>query len=85
MATKNNRQWRLVGGPVGLIKGSDFKLTEEPVSDPREGQVLVRNLYLSLDPANRGWASRDSYVPAVTIDEVMRGNAVGSIVGQIGG
>jgi hypothetical protein len=79
MTAKINRQWRLAARPVGLFKESDFKLTEEPVSDPNEGQVLVRNLYLSLDPTNRGWASMDTYLPAVALGEVMRGGAIGVI------
>jgi NADPH-dependent curcumin reductase CurA len=79
MAAKTNRQWRLAARPTGLFKESDFKLTEEPVPDPGEGKVLVRNLYLSLDPTNRGWASRDTYLPAVAIGEVMRGIGIGAV------
>ncbi|WP_193199787.1 hypothetical protein [Nostoc sp. MG11] len=54
MATKVNRQWRLVLRPVGLIAESNFEWTQEPVPMPGEGQIFVRNIYLSLDPANRG-------------------------------
>jgi NADPH-dependent curcumin reductase len=79
MPAKINRQWRLAARPTGLFKESDFKLTEEPVPDPGEGQVLVRNLYLSLDPTNRGWASMDTYLPAVAIGEVMRGIGIGAV------
>jgi NADPH-dependent curcumin reductase CurA len=79
MAAKTNRQWRLAARPTGLFKESDFKLTEEPVPDPGEGKVLVRNLYLSLDPTNRGWASMDTYLPAVAIGDVMRGIGIGAV------
>jgi NADPH-dependent curcumin reductase len=79
MPAKINRQWRLAARPTGLFKESDFKLTEEPVPEPGEGQVLVRNLYLSLDPTNRGWASMDTYLPAVAIGEVMRGIGMGAV------
>jgi NADPH-dependent curcumin reductase CurA len=79
MPAKINRQWRLAARPTGLFKESDFKLTEEPVPDPGEGQVLVRNLYLSLDPTNRGWAGTDTYLPAVAIGEVMRGIVIGVV------
>jgi NADPH-dependent curcumin reductase CurA len=48
-----NRQWLLAAHPEGLIKDSDFRLTEEPVRELRDGEVLVRNRYLSLDPTNR--------------------------------
>jgi NADPH-dependent curcumin reductase CurA len=62
-----------------LLKESDFKLTEEPVPEPGAGQVLIRNLYLSLDPTNRGWAGMDTYLPAVTLGDVMRGIGIGEI------
>jgi NADPH-dependent curcumin reductase CurA len=79
MPAKTNRQWRLAARPTGLFKESDFKLTEEPVPDPGEDQVLVRNLFLSLDPTNRGWASMDTYLPAVAIGDVMRGIGIGAV------
>ena len=79
MTANVNRQWRLAARPVGLIKESDFKLTEEPAPTPGEGEVLVRNLYLSIDPTNRGWIERDSYLPAVGIGEVMRGGTIGVV------
>jgi len=79
MTAKVNRQWRLAARPVGLIKESDFKLTEQPVPEPGEGEVLVRNLYLSLDPTNRGWCERDTYMPAVKIGDVMRGGTIGVV------
>ena len=41
--------------------------------------MLVRNLYLSLDPTNRGWASMDTYLPAVAIGDVMRGIGIGAV------
>ncbi len=74
-----NAQWRLRERPEGVVKASDFAWHEEPVPALGEGQVLVRTLYLSLDPTNRVWASRDSYLPAVGIGEVMRGIAVGRV------
>lgn len=80
MATKINRQWRLATRPVGLIDDSVFRWTEEPVSSPDEGQVLVRSLYLSLDPTNRMWTQeRDTYLPPVPIGDVMRGIAIGVV------
>jgi NADPH-dependent curcumin reductase len=79
MTANVNRQWRLAARPVGLIKESDFKFTEEPAPTPGEGEVLVRNLYLSIDPTNRGWIERDTYLPAVGIGEVMRGGTIGVV------
>jgi NADPH-dependent curcumin reductase CurA len=76
-----NLQIRLAARPKGLPQDSDFQLTEEPIPQPEEGQVLVRNLFLSLDPAMRGWMNEGrSYVPPVGIGEVMRGLTIGEVV-----
>jgi NADPH-dependent curcumin reductase CurA len=75
-----NRQWRLAARPRGRIKPSDFAWHEEPVAEPGGSQVLVRNIYLSLDPTNRGWMSETpTYLPPVAIGEVMRGITVGVV------
>jgi len=79
MAEYINRQWRLAARPVGNFKPTDFTWHEEPVPDLAEGQILVRNIYLSLDPTNRIWAAQDSYLPAVPLGEVMRGVAIGVV------
>lgn len=79
MANRINHQWRLAARPEGLIKESDFTWTEEAVPELQDGQFLVRNLYLSLDPTMRMWATRDTYLPAVPIGDVMRGSTVGII------
>jgi NADPH-dependent curcumin reductase CurA len=80
MAVKMNRQWRLAARPVGLFKESDFEWREEPAPTPRAGEVLIRNLYLSLDPTNRGWANEaETYLPPVAIGEVMRGITIGTV------
>ena len=50
-----NHQFRLAARPVGLPKRSDRSLTEEPVPEPGDGEFLVKILYISLDPAMRGW------------------------------
>ena len=76
-----NRQFRLAARPVGLAKATDWKLTVEPVTDPTDGQVLVKVLQLSLDPAMRGWMNEGrSYIPPVGIGEVMRAGGVGKVV-----
>jgi NADPH-dependent curcumin reductase len=80
MASKINRQWRLAARPQGFIKDSDFSWTEEPAPTPGEGEVLVRNLYLSLDPTNRAWMNEaPTYLPPVGIGEVMRGITIGVV------
>jgi NADPH-dependent curcumin reductase CurA len=79
--TLSNRQIRLAARPVGLPKRSDWKFTTEPVRDFHEGEILVKTLFLSLDPAMRGWMNEGkSYIPPVAIDEVMRAGAVGKII-----
>jgi NADPH-dependent curcumin reductase CurA len=76
-----NHQIRLAARPVGLPKDSDWDFTEEPVADPGDGEVVVKNKYLSLDPAMRGWMNEGrSYVPPVKIGEVMRAGATGEVV-----
>jgi hypothetical protein len=78
-----NHQVRLVARPVGMPKRSDWKFTEEPVSEPGEGEVLVQISYISLDPAMRGWMNEGkSYIPPVAIGEVMRAGAAGRVIGS---
>ena len=80
MTTRVNRQWRLAKRPQGMVKESDFKWSQAPVGDLADGQVLVRTLYLSMDPTQRGWMSRDTYLPAIAIGDVVRSFGVGQIV-----
>jgi NADPH-dependent curcumin reductase CurA len=76
-----NHQFRLAARPVGMAKREDFDFVEEAVPEPGEGQLLVKNLYISLDPAMRGWMNEGrSYVPPVGIGDVMRGGAVSRVV-----
>jgi hypothetical protein len=76
-----NHQFRLAARPVGLPKRSDFNYTEEPVGDPGAGQLLVKILYVSLDPAMRGWMNdAKSYIAPVGIGDVMRAGAAGKVV-----
>jgi NADPH-dependent curcumin reductase CurA len=76
-----NHQFRLAARPEGLVKRSDFNYTEEPVGDPGPGQILVKILYLSLDPAMRGWMNEArSYIAPVGIGDVMRAGAVGKVI-----
>ena len=76
-----NRQWRLAARPTGLPVSTDWEFTTAPVSEPLDGEFLVRVLYISLDPAMRGWMNdRRSYVPPVGIGEVMRAGGLGRVV-----
>ena len=76
-----NHQVRLAARPVGLPKRSDWQFTETPVPKPGDREVLVRTLYLSLDPAMRGWMNEGrSYIAPVGIGEVMRAGGIGRVV-----
>jgi NADPH-dependent curcumin reductase CurA len=76
-----NHQFRLAARPVGLPKRSDWNYTSESVPDPKDGEILVKLLYLSLDPAMRGWMNEGkSYIEAVKIGDVMRAGGVGRVI-----
>lgn len=75
-----NSQWILTARPQGRIKTSDFEKRQVPTPDVGANQVLLKTLYLSFDPAQRGWASMDTYMPAVALGDVMRAFAVGQVV-----
>jgi NADPH-dependent curcumin reductase CurA len=76
-----NHQFRLAARPVGMPKRLDWNYTEEPVRDPGPGEVLVKVLYLSLDPAMRGWMNEGkSYIEPVKIGDVMRAFGAGRVI-----
>ena len=77
---RKNRQWLLARRPEGMIAPGDFEWVEGPVPSPAEGEVLVRNQWLSCDPTQRAWIAGDTYLPAVQIGEVVRSFAVGTVV-----
>ncbi|MGA0588211.1 NADP-dependent oxidoreductase [Dyella sp. KRB-257] len=76
-----NRQLRLKTRPEGLVERSNFDLVEEAVPGLKDGEVLIRTLYISMDPTNRVWM-RDipQYLPPVAIGEVMRALGLGRVV-----
>ncbi|MCF6524405.1 NADP-dependent oxidoreductase [Streptomyces sp. JJ36] len=79
--TRTNLQLRLAARPAGLPRESDWEFTEQPAGEPAEGEMLVRVLHLSVDPAMRGWMNAGkSYIPPVEIGAVMRAGAVGRVV-----
>ncbi|WP_051341404.1 NADP-dependent oxidoreductase [Pseudonocardia spinosispora] len=81
LAGKTNRCYRLRQRPTGRVTSADLELVEETVPELADGQALVRNLYLSLDPSNRIWMSEmRSYLPPVPLGEVMRAIGIGQIV-----
>jgi hypothetical protein len=75
------REWHLAARPHGEPTPADFRLVEVPVPDPAEGQVVVRNVVMSVDPYMRGrMRAEPSYAPPWEVGEVMRGGAVGRVV-----
>ena len=81
MAEQQNRQVILRARPTGIPQPEHFEIRSAPMESPGDGQFLVRNLYLSVDPAMRGWVNAAAnYSEPVGIGEVMRSIAVGEIV-----
>ncbi len=76
-----NKAWTLASFPAGAVREDNFKLVEAPAPNPQEGEVLVKNLWLSLDPYMRGRISQQkSYAKGVEIGEVMTGETAGEVV-----
>lgn len=76
-----NRQWLLASRPRGAVEESNFRLEETTVPALRDGELLVRVHYLSLDPYMRGRMNEaKSYAPSQPLGEVMIGGTVGEVV-----
>ncbi|GGN61749.1 NADP-dependent oxidoreductase [Novosphingobium indicum] len=79
--SSRNRRILLVNRPVGIPQPSDFAFDETGLVPLEDGQFLVRNCFLSVDPAQRGWANEGAnYSNPVPLGSVMRALAVGEIV-----
>lgn len=75
------RAWQLTARPQGWPTPADFALREEQVAAPGDGQILVRNIHLSVDPYMRGRMNDvKSYTPPFKLDEPMDGGAVGVVI-----
>ena len=80
MRSRQNRRVLLSGRPSGIPTADYFTLDTAEIPELGEGQVLVRNLYLSVEPAMRGWVSSESnYAEPVPIGAVMRSYATGRV------
>ena len=76
-----NKAWTLASFPSGWVGEDNFKLVESAVPPPKDGEVLVKNLWLSLDPYMRGRISQQkSYAKGVEIGEVMQGQTAGEVL-----
>ena len=79
--TITSREICLKRRPVGLPSAEDFELATVTLPDPGPGEMVVRNLYMSVDPYMRGrMVDRKSYVPPFALGETLNGGAVGQVV-----
>jgi NADPH-dependent curcumin reductase CurA len=81
--SKINRQWILKQRPSGFIDKNTFEYRESDLPQPNieAGEVLIKMLYLSFDPAMRGWVDdKPSYLPPVGIGEPMRASGIGQVI-----
>jgi hypothetical protein len=77
----DSREIRLKSRPVGVPEPEHFELASAPLPAPAEGEVVVRNLYMSVDPYMRGrMYDRPSYVPPFGVGVALEGGAVGEVV-----
>ncbi len=80
MSERMNAAWHLVRRPAGLLKVGDLEWRELELPALGEGEVLVRQNLLSLDPTNRVWMNdADSYLPRLPLGAVMRGIGIGTV------
>lgn len=78
--TIQSREVRLKAYPKGYPAEGDFELATVELPEPKEGEFLVKNLFMSVDPYMRGrMTQRKSYIPPFEVDKVMEGAAVGVI------
>ena len=76
-----NKKLLLVKRPIEFPTVDTWAFTEEQTPEPEEGQLLIRQHLVSLDPAMRGWINASkSYIEAVELGDVMRAGTVGQVV-----
>jgi len=76
-----NRSWTLKERPPGLVGPEHFNWVTSPMPEPGPGQILVKSLYFSCDPTQRGWLHAEGgYIAPVAIGEAMRAGGVGQVV-----
>ena len=77
-----NRCLRLRSHPVGKISSADLELVEEAIPTLEDGQILVKNLYASIDPTHRIWMAgqKAQYMDPVELNDIMRASTVGVVV-----
>lgn len=81
MTLLENRQVRLVARPQGIPQAEHFSLVTEPVARVGNGEILIQNRYVSVDPVQRGWANDEgNYSTPVPLNTPMRALALGEVV-----
>ena len=81
MTTLINRQFYLASRPVGEPNASNVPVRDVPVPEPAAGEVVLRNLYISLDPAIRGWMGDDpNYMEPIALGDAVRSSVIGRVV-----
>src|SRR5262245_29637482 len=81
MKSPVNRQVRLKSRPTGIPQSDHFEIVAAPLLDIADKEFLVRNEFLSVEPAMRGWVSAvANYSTPVGIGEVMRAFATGTVI-----
>lgn len=76
-----NRVFLLAKRPDPLITDETLELAERDIPEPGDGEILVRNTWLSLDPTNRGWMNEQAtYLPPIPLGDPMRGITIGRVV-----
>ncbi len=81
MSKDSNRQVRLASRPQGWVKENNFSFTDSPIPSAGDGQVLVRNIFMSIDPYMRGRMNDvKSYVPPFQIGDVLQAGVVGQVI-----
>src|ERR1700755_3024568 len=76
----SSREIRLASRPSGEPQPSNFELAEVEVADPADGEIVVRNTFIPVDPYMRGRMNEKSYAQVYEVGKVMFGGAVGEVV-----
>lgn len=81
MSDLSNRQYYLASRPAGLPDSENVPFRDVPVPEPEQGEVLLRNLYISLDPAIRGWMDdTPNYIEPIELGDAVRSTVIGRVV-----
>src|ERR1700730_4409285 len=80
MSEAVNRQILLVEKPTGKLATTNFSMVKGKVPEPKDGEVLLRTRYISLDAANRAWMQGATYRSAVEANTVMAGGSISEVV-----